>query len=270
MPIRNLPALCGPACFGTDTMLFEKIRRTQKPVFITLGLVFALSFVFLGVGSGLGGVSLGDLIAENTGSGPSIGDLNDKVRENPRDADSWLKLARAYETDGNADSALGAYQQYLGLKPDDLSTIAAAATLYETRARTASAEASYYQALAGQYQTVDTGIPGNVTQFRSAFTSPVVSSLQAPLQQQASTAQQQVRADLGQAIALWKKATQLEPSDPSYVQAMTNDALNAQDYKTAYEGLQKYLQLVPDAPDKKELEKLLKQLKPLASASATQ
>jgi tetratricopeptide (TPR) repeat protein len=247
-------------------MLFEKIRRTQKPVFITLGLVFALSFVFLGVGSGVGGISLGDLIDSGTNTGASISDLNDKVRENPRDSGSWLKLARAYELDGNTDSALGAYRQYLGLKPDDLSAIAAAATLYESRARTSSARATYYQELASQYQPSTGALPGNVTQFQSAFDSPVVSALQAPLQQQASSAQQEVRSDLSQAIGLWKKATLIAPEDPSYVQAMTNDALNAQDYLTAYEGLKKYLQLVPDTPDRKQLEKLLKQLKPLAAS----
>jgi tetratricopeptide (TPR) repeat protein len=247
-------------------MLFEKIRRTQRPVFITLGLLFALSFVFLGVGSGMGGVSLGDLIGQGSTTGASISDLNDKVRDNPRDSASWLKLARAYETDGNVDSALGAYQQYLGLKPDDLSTISAAATLYEQRARTSSEKASYYQALANEYQPAASGLPGNVTQFQGVLESPVVSALQAPLQTQASNAQQQVRTDLAQAIVLWQKATKLAPEDASYVQALTNDALNAQDYKTAYEGLKRYLQLVPDTPDRKELEKLLKQLKPLANA----
>ena len=38
-------------------MLFEKIRRTQKPVFIMLGVVFAISFAFLGVGSAANGVN---------------------------------------------------------------------------------------------------------------------------------------------------------------------------------------------------------------------
>jgi tetratricopeptide (TPR) repeat protein len=257
----------GRECFGTDTMLFEKIRRTQKPVFITLGLVFALSFVFLGVGSGVGGISLGDLLGTSSGTGASISDLNDKVRSNPKDANSWLQLARAYESSGNVDSALGAYQQYLALKPDDVSTISAAATLYESRARTSNDRATYYQTLASRYQAATSALPGNLTQFSSVIASPVVTALQTPLQQKATTAQQQVRSDLTQAIALWKKASAINPKDASYVQALTNDALNAQDYKTAYEGLNRYLQLVPDTPDKAQLQKLLKQLKPLAGLS---
>ena len=68
-------------------MLFEKIRRTQKPVFIFLGLVFALSFVFLGVGSGAGGISLGNLLGQSSGSSTtSVSDLLNKVHSDPKDA----------------------------------------------------------------------------------------------------------------------------------------------------------------------------------------
>src|SRR5207302_8459323 len=100
-------------------MLFEKIRRTQKPVFIFLGAVFALSFVFLGVGSGVGGISLGDLLGTSSSGGTSISSPNDKVRSNPKDSGSWLKLADAYQTDGQPAPARRAYQQYPTLTPSD-------------------------------------------------------------------------------------------------------------------------------------------------------
>ena len=44
-------------------MFFMRLRRSTKPVFIFLALVFALSFVFLGVGSGSSGI--GDLLRGN-------------------------------------------------------------------------------------------------------------------------------------------------------------------------------------------------------------
>ena len=90
-------------------MLFEKIRRTQKPVFLFLGAVFMLSFVFLGVGSGVGGISLGDLLGTSSSSSSSISGLNDQVRKDPKNAAAWLRLADAYEADGQTDPALGAY-----------------------------------------------------------------------------------------------------------------------------------------------------------------
>ena len=105
-------------------MLFEKIRRTQKPVFIFLGLVFALSFVFLGVGSGAGGISLGNLLGQSSGSSTtSVSDLLNKVHSDPKDATAWRQLGDAYQTSGQTTLALGAYAQYLNLRPKDANTI---------------------------------------------------------------------------------------------------------------------------------------------------
>jgi len=127
-------------------MLFEKIRRTQKPVFIFLALIFGFGFVLLGVGSGTGGVNPLDIFGNNSGSSSSIDDLNQQVKDHPNDSAAWLSLARAYAADQQYDPALGAYQTYLSLKPNDVRATASAATLYETRARQTSAEGSAYQA----------------------------------------------------------------------------------------------------------------------------
>jgi len=66
-----------------------------------------------------------------------------------------------------------------------------------------------------------------------------------------------------QAIALWKKAIVLQPDNSTYERAIARDALSVQDYKTAYQAVQRVLVLEPTAPDKKQLTTLLKQLKPL-------
>ena len=123
-------------------MLFEKIRRTQKPVFIFLALIFGFGFVLLGVGSGTGGVNPLDIFGNNSGSSSSIDDLNQQVKDHPNDSAAWLSLARAYAADQQYDPALGAYQTYLSLKPNDVRATASAATLYETRARQTSAAAA--------------------------------------------------------------------------------------------------------------------------------
>jgi cytochrome c-type biogenesis protein CcmH/NrfG len=245
-------------------MLFEKIRRTQKPVFIFLGSVFALSFVFLGVGSGVGGISLGDLLGTSSSSSSSISSLNDKVRKNPKDAASWLALADAYQADQQTDPALGAYQQYIGLRPKDVDTITLAAGLYQSRAQQLYQQAAYWNSLASQYQAANTLLPSSAGKLQSAFPSPVVSSIQSPLQTKASTYQQQEQGDITAAIDLWKKAIALSPSDSSFRRALYQDALAIQDYKTAYAAVNAVLRLEPDAPDKKQLEDLAKQLKPLS------
>jgi tetratricopeptide (TPR) repeat protein len=245
-------------------MLFEKIRRTQKPVFIFLGAVFALSFVFLGVGSGVGGISLGDLIGQSSSSTTSVSGLLDKVHQDPKNANAWLELGDAYQADKNPDSALGAYQQYLQLRPKDVNTLALVAGLYETRAAKLQAKASYYQSIASQYQSTSTALPSSATKLAAAFPAPVVTSLQQPLQQKQQIYQQQAQGDLTQAESLWNRAIQVSPNDATYQRALARDALGAQDYATAYTAVQNILKLDPTTPDKKQLQQLLTQLKPLA------
>lgn len=249
-------------------MLFEKIRRTQKPVFIALGAVFALSFVFLGVGSGVGGISLGNLIG-NGSSTSSISDLLDKVHQNPKNATAWQQLGDAYQADGQTDPALGAYQQYLSLRPKDVDTVTLTAGLYEIRAQNLSAQAQYWQGLSSQYQSVSSALPSTASKLQSAFPSPLVTSLQQPLQSKAQTFQQQAQGDLTQAIVLWKKAIVLSPQDSSFERSLARDALNSQDYATAYQAVQAILKLEPTAPDKKQLTTLLGQLKPLAAIKSS-
>jgi tetratricopeptide (TPR) repeat protein len=250
-------------------MLFEKIRRTQKPVFIFLGAVFALSFVFLGVGSGVGGISLGDLLGGGSSSSNSISDLNSKVRQDPKNANAWLQLADAYEVDGQTDPALGAYQQYLILKPKDGDTAARVAGLYETRGSQLASEAQYWQTLASQYQPSAGLLPTSADKLTAAFPSSVVTSAQQPLQQKSQTLQQQAQGDISQAAGLWKKAIAISPNDSTLERSLYRDSLYLQDYSTAYGAVKRILVLEPDAPDKKQLQSLLKQLKPLAGASSS-
>jgi tetratricopeptide (TPR) repeat protein len=246
-------------------MLFEKIRRTQKPVFIGLALVFTLSFVLLGVGSGVNSLSLGNLLGQSSGSTNSVNDLLAKVHTDPKNAGAWLQLGDAYQANNNTAAALGAYQQYLLLRPKDVTTMTQVATLYETQAENLARKAAYWQAVAGQYQSAGSALPTTSGKLGSTFSSPLVSTVQQPMQARAQSYQQQAQQGVQQAMALWKKAIVASPSDSTYERALYRDALAIQDYGTAYQAVKKVLALEPDAPDKKQLETLEKQLKPLAN-----
>lgn len=250
-------------------MLFEKIRRTQKPVFIFLALIFGIGFVFLGVGSGAGGLNPLDFLNSSSGSS-SINDLNDKVRNDPKDAQAWLQLAQAYQADNQIEPALGAYQQYLALKPTDRDALLSAATLYDRSAQETAQKGAVYQQQLQALQGTTTAGGINTLKFSSSLPSPLVSNLTTPLQQQVQGYQTQVASALTQAIAMWKRVLKLEPTNSTYWRAMAQDALNAQDYATALPAIKKILKLEPDAADKQQLEKLVKQLGPLAKASQQQ
>ena len=250
-------------------MLFEKIRRTQKPVFMVLGVVFALSFTLLGVGSGVGGLSLGNLLGQSSSSSTSISGLLDQVHANPKASAAWLELARAYQANGQTDPALGAYQQYIQLKPKNGSVMSEAATLYETRAQSLGQLASYYQSLSSQYQPASSALPSSASKLSAAITSPLITNAQQPLQQKASTYEQQATGDADQAISLWSRDAAINPTDSTIQRAIYRDALFTRDYATAYHAVLQVLKLEPSAPDKKQLQQLAKQLKPLAGASSS-
>ena len=107
------------------------------------------------------------------------------------------------------------------------------------------------------------------SKFSATLSSPLVTNAEQPLQQKAQTYQQQAVGEISQAIALWKRAAAISPTDSTLQRAIYRDALATRDYATAYAAVQKVLALEPTAPDRKQLETLAKQLKPLASVNTS-
>lgn len=250
-------------------MLFEKIRRTQKPVFIMLGVVFAISFAFLGVGSAANGVNPLDFFNSSSNSSGSIGDLTNKVRDNPKDSGAWLSLAEAYYSNGQVPAALGAYQSYLKLKPKDVTELATTASLYDSQASQYSSLAQYYQGKLTDIENGASGPASGASQLTTAFPTPFASNLEAPLQQQLSTTESEASAAANQALALWKRAAAIQPTNESYQQEVWRDAVVVQDYKTAIPALKKDIALTTDAATKKQLQGYLTQVEALAKTSTS-
>src|SRR5919202_3401468 len=98
-PARRPPSI-------EQTMFFPRLRRQAKWVFVFLALVFALGFVFFGVGSGSTGI--GDLLKGNFnlfggGGGTQSSGVKKALKrthEHPKDPAAWNALATAYQTDG--------------------------------------------------------------------------------------------------------------------------------------------------------------------------
>ncbi len=96
-----------------DELFFSRLRGHAKWVFVLLALVFGMSFVFLGVGSGNAG--LGDVFSNVFGgsSGTSIEKLQKTLAESPGNKVALTDLAQALERDGRIDEAIAAYSTYL-------------------------------------------------------------------------------------------------------------------------------------------------------------
>jgi cytochrome c-type biogenesis protein CcmH/NrfG len=252
-------------------MLFERIRRGQKPVFVFLAIMFGLGFVALGVGSGTGGINLGDILNSSSGGSGSISDLSAKTREHPNDAPAWLQLARAYQADGQTDAAVGAYLRYIALRPKDQNGLSGAASLLEQRAQRTQNQLTKAQALAGQYTTPATASAAQSLKLAPALSHSVQEALAQPYTARVQTLQSQIGSDYLQATAIRQKLVKLDPQNAPYQFALAQDAAAGQQYPTAAKALKAYLDLEPnlDTATRQQLEQTLKALQSFGASSST-
>jgi len=98
------------------------LRRNAKWVFAFLAVVFAGSFVFLGVGSG--GSALTDFLNGNIhlfggGGGPTAESVQKKVDKDPTNPTLRLQLAQLLAKDSRYEESITQYDKYLTMKPRD-------------------------------------------------------------------------------------------------------------------------------------------------------
>lgn len=252
-------------------MLFERIRRGQKPVFIFLAVMFGLGFVALGVGSGAGGINLGDLLNTSSGGSGSISDLSAKTREHPNDATAWLQLAEAYQADHQTDAAIGAYLRYIGLRPKDPAGLTGGAALLELRAQQTQSQLSKAQALASQYTSPSTASAAQSLKLAPALSHSVEDALAQPYTTRVQTLQSRLSSDYLQATAIRQKLVDLDPKNAPYQFALAQDAAAGRQYTTAAKALKAYLDLEPnlDAATRQQLEQTLKALQAFGTTPST-
>ena len=200
-----------------DELFFTRLRGHAKWAFALLAVVFAGSFVFLGVGSGQAG--LGDVFSNvfSGGGAPSIEELQKDVAEHPRDKQKLTDLAQALQRDGRTQEAATAYRAYLASHPKDEDILAALALVFQTQAATA------YNELSNAARDVSLADPG--AQFRpgAGALGQALGSFTDPLGQAASTeAQTRYQAALTKfqsantdALDVYKQLATLSPQDSS-------------------------------------------------------
>jgi tetratricopeptide (TPR) repeat protein len=252
-------------------MLFERIRRGQKPIFVFLAVMFGLGFVALGVGSGAGGINLGDLLNTSSGGGGSISDLSAKTREHPNNAPAWRQLAAAYQADGQTDPAIGAYLRYIGLRPKDQNGLSGGASLLELRARRSQSQLTKTEALGAQFTTPSTASAAHSLKLAPALSHSVEDALAQPYNAKVQSLQARISSDYLQATAIRQKLVDLDPQNAPYQFALAQDAAAGRQYTTAAKALKAYLDLEPnlDAATRQQLEQTLKALQSFGATSST-
>jgi len=253
-------------------MFFTRLRRRAKWVFLGLALIFALSFVFLGVGAGGSGV--GDYLSDLFGGGggaseaASVSEARAKVEANPNDLEARRELATALQTEGQIAAAIPQLERYTEGKPDDVDALLTLAALYSTRAQEQQAELA-----AAQTDASGSGFAAEITD----PSSPLGQSLSGPItqlqQEETGTRVNELILEVTTTYArqadIWERLTKLQPEEASnylqlgqarYLAGATDEAIAA---------WEKFLELAPDDANAPLIRRQLRALERNASTDGS-
>ncbi|HEU0303122.1 MAG TPA: hypothetical protein VFR32_00940 [Gaiellaceae bacterium] len=233
-----------------DELFFSRLRVHAKWAFALLAIVFAGSFVFLGVGSGNAG--LGDVFSNifGGGSAPSIEKLQDKVAERPRDKTALNDLAQALERDGRHAEAIAAYRTYLASRPNDEEVLASLALLYQTQASAAANDANLAirdASLAAPAAQFRPGA-GALGQALGSFVDPLSQAASAQAEQRYQEAVGRYQAANRQALGVYKKLSTLSPDDSAAALRYAQAAEGAGELATALAAYRAFVKRFPTDP----------------------
>jgi tetratricopeptide (TPR) repeat protein len=236
-------------------------------MFLFLALALGLGFVLFGIGAG--GIGLGNLAEGGAGSGvPSVSDAEERVLENPRDAEGFEELATAHQTVGNLDEAIDAMQNYVRLRPKDADGLRELAALYLQKSSDAQERAEAYS-----YRSAYLA-PGSVR--GSIFVldgtplvpDPITNAVSVAYEGKIALASEEARSASAQAVEQYKLLAELEPDDPTVQLEVAQAAQSAGDAATTIAAYEAFLKLAPDDPTAPEVRRILKQLKQFSPAGS--
>jgi len=260
-----------------EELFFQRLRVHAKWAFVLLAAVFALGFVFFGVGSGSTGISDALQSAFNFGNkgGTSISKLQHKTEKNAQDATAWRDLATALEQKQRTAEAVAALEAYTRLRPKDAAALAELASQYGTLATNYSTDyANAQQAMAEQESPASAFGPPSSTPFGKALSDPAalkdpissaVATLASTRLQAAYTKYQDAQRS---AEGAYRKLVALNPNDATAQIQLGQAAQAAQDNGTAIDAFQAFLKLAPTDPLAPQVRQALKLLQSQSSAAA--
>jgi tetratricopeptide (TPR) repeat protein len=246
-----------------DTMFFPRLRRHAKWMFLFLALAFALGFVGFGVGAG--GVGFGDILKGSGGGGPSVSKAQQKVFDNPKDAQAFRELATAQQAHGDTDGAIQSLGSYTVLRPRDTDALRELASLYLSKASAAQQRLQILQYRAAYLA------PGSVRSTVFALkgaplaADPITNAVSSSFEQDVSAAATDVQTASSQAVEAYKKITRVRPKDPAVQLELAQAAQSAGDSATTIAAFKAFLKLAPQDPTAPEVRRLLKQLQKQSS-----
>ena len=233
-------------------LFFVRLRRHQRWVYAALAVVFGLSFVLVGVGSGGNGGLIENFTGLFGGSGSSsVSKAQDEIKKDP--AKGYQDLALAYEEKGDLKNASEALKSYLVIRKTDAATWATLAGLEMSQGNTF---ATQYQNAQQAAQTADPSapfLPGGILG-SAVGQNPTYQGASQDAATRTSLLYQKAVGAYGDAVTHYQRASKLRPKNTSYLQQLATAAQNAGNTKVTVNALKRYLKVDPNAPQRKRIE----------------
>jgi tetratricopeptide (TPR) repeat protein len=256
-------------------------------IFFGLALIFALSFIIGGVGTG-SNASLSDIFndggASNTSTSPtqnlSIGELQKIVKAKPGNAQAWSDLADAYASASRPSDEAAAWKHVVVLKPTSMDSLQRLALAQGQVAANQTSAAQQLQ------QQAYTSSPGNDSTFSGGTLGSLSEDSVTQAQAAAESAQQakllkQANTAAAKANTWWKLSSGTYAKLVKLPAFAKNDlaasvwlnygtaAQSSNDPKSALAAYSAFLKLAPDDPNAAQVRTIVKQLKKSAAGSST-
>ena len=247
-------------------LFFMRLRRKAKLAYLVLAVLFAITFAFLGVGSGTNG-GLDQLFSGlnifSSGSSP-VSKAQKEIKEHPTAAKGYRDLATAYEGKGDTVNAISALQQYTTYKPKAAAAFSELGGLQMGQAqtfRTAYEAATQARQLAAPSASfLPTGKLG-----QGIGTNPVEQAAASQVDASVQTLQQQTQLAYTNAVASYQKAATLQPKESNAWFTLGQTAQTSGDVATAIKAYKHYLKLSPNSTSAAQIRQLIKSLSPTPS-----
>ena len=244
-------------------LFFIRMRRSAKPIYVLLAVLFAATFAVLGVGSGQN--SGLDQIFSGLNpfhhSGTSVSSAQKYVSKHPNDPKGFRELATAYEAKSDTNGAISALHAYTNIKRRDVQAWTELGNLQVQQAQNYETQyQNVYEArqLAAPSQPfLPTGKLGT-----AIGTNQIEQTAASTADSQLQTLQTQVQGGFSQAVSSYQRAATLQPGNSNNWFTLAQTAQQSGDVKTAVKAYKKFLALNPDSTSASQIKALIKQLSP--------
>ena len=250
----------------SQQLFFMRLRRKAKLAYLVLAVLFAITFAFLGVGSGTNG-GLDQLFSGlnifSSSSNP-VSKAQKEIKDHPTAAKGYRDLATAYEGKGDTVNAITALQQYTTYKPKAAAAFSELGGLQMSQAqayRTAYQAATQARQLAAPSASfLPTGKLG-----QGIGTNPVEQAAASQVDASVQVLQQQTQLAYTNSVASYQKAATLQPNEPNAWFTLGQSAQTSGDVTTAVKAYKHYLKLSPNSTSAAQIRQLIKSLSPTPS-----